>query len=204
MGAVEELRPKPARHHPIEAHAIENLRYIRETMESAASFTAVPGWGGFAIGLTAVIGGVIAARQERTLYMLETWMAIGVVALLIGLVAIHLKSRRYEEPLDTPPARKFALGFAPPLLAGALLTLVFVQLRVLDPLPGVWLLLYGTGVITGGMCSVKPVPVMGLSFMVLGAVALFLPAASGSWLMVAGFGGLHIVFGLWIARRYGG
>jgi len=204
MAILHQLDPKEPRHVPIHSHAIDNLRYIRETMERAGSFTAVPGWGGVAIGVAGIIGGLLAAGQPDEARLLVVWGATGIVAVLIGLVTMQLKSRRVEEPLTTAPARKFALGFAPPLLAGALLTLLFLRAGPLDAVPGVWLLMYGTGVMAGGAFSVKPVPVMGLCFMSMGAVALFAPPEWGNWLLTAGFGGLHVGFGLWIARRYGG
>jgi len=114
------------------------------------------------------------------------------------------KARRAETPLLTGPGRKFALSYSPPILVGVLLTVVLYRAGMTDALPGTWLLLYGTGVVTGGAFSVKAVPVMGLCFMLLGAVALFASASLGTYLMAAGFGGLHIIFGIIIARRHGG
>ena len=70
-------------------------------------------------------------------------------------------------------------------------------------LPGTWLLLYGTGVVTGGAFSVRVIPAMGLAFMALGILGLAVPE-TGQTLMVVGFGGLHLGFGAIIAWRYGG
>jgi hypothetical protein len=90
------------------------------------------------------------------------------------------------------------------MVTGTVLTLVLFRLGVPGVLPGIWLLLYGTGVVSGGAASVPVVPTMGACFMLAGALALFLPAASGDLLLAAGFGGLHILFGTIIAVKYGG
>lgn len=183
---------------------MDNLRFIRETMESAASFTAVSGWGQVAAGIIGLAAAAVAAQQETFRAWLLAWLVAAVLSLLISGWAISRKARRSKMPLFSGPARKFMLSFSPPLLVGALLTTVLARAGYYEIIPGALLLLYGTGVITGGAFSVKVVPVMGLGFMLLGAAAVFCPAEWGNWLMAAGFGGLHLIFGVIIARRYGG
>lgn len=173
-------------------------------MQRAGEFTAVPGWGGVAMGFTAIAAALIASRQTSPGAWLSTWLIEALVALAIALPAAAHKAHRANMPLFSGPGRKFLLGFAPPLLAGALLTFVLFRAGGVAALPGVWLLLYGTGVVTGGAFSVRVVPVMGACLMALGAAALFLPAHWGDGLMAVGFGAVHIGFGGWIARRYGG
>lgn len=189
---------------PINAHAYDNLRYIRETMERAGSFTAVPGWGGMWMGLTALVAGVVAAAQPTPERMLAIWVGGAPLGLAIGIWAIARKAQAARMPLLSGPGRKFGLSLSPPILAGALVTLALYRAGLTAVIPGVWLLLYGAGVVTGGAFSVKVVPVMGLCFMLLGAAALFSPAGWGNVFLMAGFGGLQIAFGLIIARRYGG
>ncbi|HEX8845014.1 MAG TPA: hypothetical protein VF791_10240 [Pyrinomonadaceae bacterium] len=184
--------------------AMDNLRFIRETMERASSFTAVPGWGGVLMGVTALAASLIAAQQATRSLWLATWVGEALLALVIGGWAMDRKARRAETPLLSGPGRKFALSYAPPILVGVLLTVVLYRAGMVSALPGVWLLLYGTAVVTGGAFSVKIVPLMGVCFMLLGALALFTPAAWGNYLMAGGFGGLHIIFGIIIARRHGG
>jgi hypothetical protein len=184
--------------------AMDNLRFIRETMERASSFTAVPGWGGVLMGVTALAASIIASQQTTRNLWLATWVVEALLALIIGGWAMDRKARRAETPILTGPGRKFALSYSPPIFVGMLLTLVLLRAGAANSLPGTWLLLYGTGVVTGGAFSVKIVPVMGLCFMTLGAIALFAPPAWGNYLMAAGFGGLHIIFGIIIARRHGG
>ncbi len=185
-------------------HAMDNLRYIRETMERAGEFTAVPGWGGVAMGCIAVAGGFLAGRQRHPELWLAIWIATAALGLCIGLLAMLRKARAAGDELFAAPGRRFALGFAPPLAAAVLLTVVLVRAGLPAALPGLWLLLYGAGVVTGGAYSVRVVPVMGLCFMATGVVALFAPSGWGNWLLIAGFGGGQILFGAWIARRYGG
>jgi uncharacterized membrane protein YjfL (UPF0719 family) len=184
-------------------HAADNLRFIRDTMERAASFTAVPGVGGVLIGITAVIAGATAAPLSA-LQQFGIWCAEALVAAVIAFVAVKRKSQRLKMSLQTRAARRALLSFIPPLLAGAVLTLVLVRMNQFGILPPLWLLLYGAAVVTGGAFSVRIVPVMGLCFMLMGGIAAICPGAWGNSFLVAGFGILHIAFGTEIARRHGG
>jgi len=187
------------------AHAAADLRFIRDAMARATEFTAVPGWGGVLMGVTAIVTSVVAGAGDHTVRWVLVWIADAVVACAIAMTAIVLKARRSGAPLSAgSPALRFALAFAPPMTAGIALTPVFVAAGLISRLPGCWLLLYGAAVASGGAFSVRVVPMMGLSFMALGVAAFAAPAAWGNWMMAAGFGGLHMIFGFVIARRYGG
>lgn len=183
---------------------MDNLRYIRETMERATAFTAVSGWGLVIVGGTAIAAAMLASRVSSLDTGLVVWLAEALIALAIAGGASVQKARASKMPLFSMPGKRFALSFSPPMVVGALLTAVLYRAGLSSALPGTWMLLYGTGIVTGGAFSVKVVPVMGLCFMAVGATALFLPASWGVGLMVAGFGGLHILFGIIIVRRYGG
>jgi hypothetical protein len=183
---------------------MENLRYIRDAMERASSFTTVSGLGQAALGITALPAAWIAGRQPTLGAWILVWTADAFLAVAIAMYTIGRKCRDAGVPMFSGPPRKFALSFAPPVLAGAVLTLVLFRAGLRQPIPGAWLLLYGTGVVTGGAFSVRIVPVMGIAFMLLGAAALFAPPSWGNSLLAAGFGGLHILFGLLIARQHGG
>lgn len=197
-------RPRPLRSPALDPHALENLRFIRETMERSTSFTAVPGKGGVAMGVTALLAAGIATLTTTSEMWLATWALAALVALAIGMGAMSLKARAANLPIFSGAGRKFALSLSPPLLAGAFLTVALYHQGLIAPLAGMWLLLYGVGVVTAGAFSVRVVPLMGLCLMVLGAAALFSPAAWGTAYLAAGFGGVHILFGFIIARRYGG
>lgn len=203
MTESPKLPPSMASPQPLADRALDNLRYIRATMERAGSFTAVPGWGMVAIGTSALAASYIAARQVSFLDWLVVWLVEAMLALAIGGWTMVRKSRAANDPILTGPGRRFGLSFLPPVAVGALLTVALYLGGDRRLIPAVWLLLYGTGVVTGGAFSVPVVPVMGVGFLALGGAALFAAGAT-NWLLAAGFGGLHIVFGLWIARRYGG
>lgn len=182
----------------------EDLRFIRDTMERSAAFTAVSGWGQVLLGATALAAAALAARQASSFAWLRVWLGEGLLGAAIGLLACTWKANRKGLPLFSGPARKVALGLAPPLVAGAMLTFLLFRSGMQAAIPAMWLLLYGAGIMTGGAFSVPIVPVMGLCFMLLGGLAALGPVAWSNWFLAAGFGGLHIVFGFLIARRHGG
>ena len=189
---------------PLSDRALDNLQFIRSTMERAGSFTAVPGWGMVGVGITALAATWLAARQSRDAQWLAVWLGEAVVGVIVGGAAMVRKARVANDPLLSGPGRRFGLSFLPPIVVGALLTIALHRVALFTLMPGMWLLLYGTAVATAGAFSVRIVPLMGMLFMGLGAAALFAPAGWWPWFMAAGFGGLNIAFGLIIARRYGG
>jgi hypothetical protein len=200
MGSLRPIRPDLT---PLHSHALDNLQFIRDTMERATAFTAISGWGLVAVGLTALGAAWLATGQPRPVW-LAIWLGEGLLAFLIAGMATVRKARRSKAPLFAMPGKRFALSFSPPMLVGALLTAVLSAGGVYGLLPGTWLLLYGTGIVTGGAFSIRVVPVMGMCFMLVGAGALLVPVPWEPWVMAAGFGALHVVFGVVIARRYGG
>lgn len=196
--------------------ALQDLSFIRKTMEGAAAFTDVPGWGLVACGTIALATAPLAARQPTPERWLGLWFSAAVVAAVVGSWMMFRKMRQRvgsDQPLlVSVPARKFLLSFWPTILTGALITFALIDPFVpgitasltARVFPGLWLLLYGLGVTTAGAFSIRAVPLMGLGFITLGAIALFVPALDGDLMMALGFGALQVVFGVRIARRYGG
>jgi hypothetical protein len=204
MAPAEPIRTSRREPIPIDLRAADHLRYIRETMQRAGEFTAVPGWGGVLMGFTALAAALLASRQTTPRAWLAIWLVEALVAFAIAAPAAAHKAHRANLPLLSGPGRKFLLSFAPPLVVGALLTFVLFRAGAVAALPGLWLLLYGAATVTAGAFSVRIVPVMGTCLMVLGAAALFAPAHWGDVFMAAGFGAVQIGFGGWIARHHGG
>lgn len=196
----QPISESPALH----ARAMADLRFIRETMENVSSFSAFSGWGLILIGAVATACGIVAARQPTPLRWLMAWVAAAAVSALIGAYSTARKTRTAHQPLIPGPASKFALSLAPAVVSGALLTGALERAERFDLLPGTWLLLYGAGLVAAGAWSVRVVPVIGITFMGLGAVGLLLPLQWSNWLLIVGFGGLHVAFGMIVGRKHGG
>lgn len=187
-------------------HAVDNLRYIRQTMERAGSFTSIPGWGGFLVGVTALVTTAIAEplTAGRPRDWLNLWLVEALIASAVGWIAMVLKGKRASVSLTNGVARRFFIAYFAPLVGGAVLTLALWRAGAFQPMPSVWLVLYGTAFVSSGAFSLRVIPVMGGCFMAFGLIAAFLPLSLGNLVLGAGFGGLHIIFGLIIARHYGG
>lgn len=219
-----DRRPLTREDHPVRpaGQAASQLRFIREMMARTGEFTAVPGVGGIAMGCTALVAAYLAEQQATPVGWMRVWTLEAMLGFVVGATAIWWKASRHSIPLLSGQGRKFLLCLAPAIAAGMALTLAiygfdvgpteefFVRRGRIDAtatlklLPGLWLLLYGAGVVSAGVFSVRPVPLFGACLMMTGIVALLTPAAWGNLWMAVGFGGLHIVFGIVIAQRYGG
>ena len=182
---------------------MDNLRFIRETMEQAAAVTAVSGWGIVAAGVVALVAAAIA-EMTAPQWWLHVWLAAAVVAAALSLLAILRKAQRAHIPLFSGPGKKLLLAFSPAMGTGVLMTIALVRADAVLLLPALWLLVYGGAVMAAGTFSVRAVPIMGACFLALGAVALVAPSSWGDGLLAAGFGIVHLVFGTFIARRHGG
>lgn len=207
MGKVQAIRQEDFEtREPINIgdRAVDNLQFIRETMESSKVFTSVPGYGGILMGATAVGAAFVAGAQVYVRNWLIVWLVEAVLAFLIGLLALWQKSKIAKTPLVSAPAKKFALSFSPPLICGIVITFGLWRFGHFEAMIPVWILVYGAAVVCGGAFSVKAVPIMGWCFIALGAIAFALPAGFGNLMMALSFGVLHIVFGGIIARKYGG
>ena len=202
MSVTEATPPKEPIPQSLHDQALDNLRYIRATMEGAEGFTGVSGWGEMLVGATALVATAVTAAFPSA--WLNIWSIELGVAIVISVISMLRKANATGVSLLSKSFRRFALGLVPPLVAGAAVTVLFFRIDMTDYLPGVWLLAYGTAVMTGGAYSVGVVPVMGGCFGVLGLAALFSPLHWGPYFMAVGFGGLHILFGFLIRRRHGG
>lgn len=184
--------------------AIDNLQFIRETMERSTVFTSVPGYGGIFMGATAIAAAVIANMQPIIRDWLTVWLMEAFLACGIGFFAMWQKSKITKNPLISAPAKKFALNFFPPILCAIFITLGLWRFGHFEVMIPVWILLYGAAVVCGGANSVRIVPIAGWCFIALGAIAFFLPAGMGNAMMGLSFGVLHIVFGAIVAWKHGG
>jgi hypothetical protein len=204
MAAVRPIRTESVEPVGLHTQAMDNLRFIRNAMESAGSFTAVPGHGGMLMGATALFAAFAAHLSASPAAWLRVWMGEAVLALVIGLVFSHRKATRTSTPLLSKPFRRFVLAVAPAVFVGAILTFVLYRQGSAQLIPAMWLLLYGAGITSGGAFAVRVVPVMGMSFLALGAFAALTPPRFADAILAVGFGLFHIAFGWVIARRYGG
>ncbi len=184
--------------------AMESLEFIRTTMARSAPFTAVSGAGGIAMGVLAIVAVLVGRTAATDDAWLATWIGSAAIAVPVGFVLMRAKARRHDLALWSAAGRRFAQGFMPAIVAGAVLTFALVRIGAIDLVPAMWLLLYGAGVLAGSSSSVPALAWMGALFMVLGGASLFTPAEWRDLWLGAGFGVLQMAFGIYIARNHGG
>jgi hypothetical protein len=189
---------------PIDSGAVENLRYIRSTIEAAHTFTTVPGKGCVAMGVTALAAVGLESIPALAPFWLEVWLAAAIIACGAALWFMEQKARAQGLSLRRAVARRFFMTLAPAFLSGAILTTALAGHVDREIITGMWLLLYGAGLSACGLFAIPAVFTAGLAFMGLGAATLWLPPGSAHVVLALGFGGVHLALGATIVRNHGG
>jgi hypothetical protein len=187
--------------HEDRRHAEDTLSYIRDTMHSATTSTAVSGWGLIAVGVTGLVASWIDLQVPATAPM-RVWIPAAIVGLTVSAIGNGAKARKLGVPLWTGSFRKMVWGLTPALIVGTFLTLALAEdVRVL--IPGMWLGVYGAGVTAAGAFSVRAFRALGVMMIALGGLALWRPDL-GLLLLAIGFGFVHAAVGVFIVARHGG
>src|SRR5712675_1054309 len=111
---MDRLRPpRSAQHLSLATRASEDLRLIRQTMERAASFTALPGWGGVLMGVVALGAAPLAQAAATRGAWLQIWLAAALLAFGLGGTDMLRKARAQRASLVSAPASRFFLTLLP-------------------------------------------------------------------------------------------
>ena len=197
-------RPRRIEPTPIDSGALENLRYIRSTIEAADTFTTVPGKGCIAMGITAPAAVGVESIPQLAPHWLGIWVAAAAVACGTALWFMEQKEHPQGLSFRRAVARRVFMTLAPAFIAGAILTAALAGQVDRELMTGMWLLLYGTGLAACGLFAIRAVSTAGLAFMALGTATLWLPPGSAHIVLALGFGGIHLALGANIVRHHGG
>ena len=148
---------------------------------------------------------LFAAGSRIDNLWLATWIGEAMISFCIAAWAVHRKASRAAIPLLSKPGRKFALSFSPPMIAGVLLTIALYRAGLTAPAPRRLAAALRRGGHERGRFLREDRSRDGHSASCSAAPARYFPRSPwANAYMAAGFGGLHILFGLVIARRHGG
>ncbi len=196
------------------------MQEIQRIMERATLFTLLPGTAAVIGGLLVLAGCAVSYAMIRSLDFAEIlhlplehqaafcvmWFAVGVLGVLVEVVLTSRAAARQQLVPPDRPMRVAAFSLTPSVIVAMVLTFKFLipveprpeEIRYIVP---VWMMLYGTGVYTAGLFSIRPPRILGLTFLALGVVALLAVPQYGVVSAAVSFGLLHIVFGFYVLGK---
>ncbi len=189
--------------------ALERIEEIRALMARSGEYRHLSGWA--AIATAALTGGgcfaslALGARftpVDDPARLAAVWGAVLAVGIVVNVAFTIALAKARGESAWSPAARQMVGGLLPGLLSGAILTVFLFVERRFDALPGTWLVCYGAGLMGASLFAPWELRWAGLSFLLAGGAALFLLLAHSLLAMGALFGGLHVLFGLYVLWRY--
>ena len=207
--------------------SLETLYEIRNIMERSVRFISLSGWSGIWAGLTA-IAGAYAAYQWLTPdilshnFMVQPVSQKGdafcfcganlyrplILAVTIFIVALagayYFTMRKVKAQGGTlwnTASRSMFKAMAMPLIAGAIFCLGFMEYGHGIYLAPACLIFYGLALYNGSRYTLSEIRYLGMLEMLLGCICLFMPGY-GLYFWTAGFGLLHILYGIIMWNKY--
>jgi len=180
--------------------AERTLEVIRMLMERGTRYTHVCGSSGIAAGLITLGGCAVLASgrlpYDRVTSFVATFAVVFVASFLANVYFTFRMARQNHEPVWSRTARTVTLAFLPNFVAAIVLSGVLIREGRLDLLPGLWMLLYGCGELAISFFAPLSILVLGLAFVLAGAVSLLFFRGHEVLMMGLSFGGIHLAYGL--------
>ncbi len=197
-------------------NGLKEVAEIRSMMERSTKFLSLSGLSGIGAGIVALVGwgwassylksrfpaGNEAAvnHEEILVFMLASGLVI-VGALAVAMFFSWRLARKRGLPIWNITARDVVLALLSPLTSGGVFSLILVRQSLYGLIPSAMLLFYGMALVNAGKYTVHDIRILGLSEVLLGLAAGLLPDLA-LWFWAAGFGLLHILYGIVMYLKY--
>ncbi len=206
--------------------SLEAIHDIKKMMERSSRFISLSGLSGVAAGICALVGAALAwpyiyngkevsmypeaslilafAHDPRVIFTLwPFWIAMGtlVAAVLFAFLFTWRKSKQQHVKIWDASARRMVINLAIPLMAGGILLLKLIIMGIVSLLTPVTLIFYGLALVNASKYTLGEIRYLGYCQLLLGFINLWFPE-EGLYFWAAGFGLLHIVYGLYMWKKY--
>jgi len=189
-----------------------NIKTIREIMERSTRYTNFSGFSGIIAGLLALCGcGVslwIAGDQkwgnDPITYMV-IWGIVFIAAVTQDFLFASRKAKNNGDKLLNPASIMVIKSVLPGIALALALSIKGIVTKDWNTIPVYWTLCYGVADYAAGAFSVPEVRTFGLAQLITGIIGLFVVTnwTSCMFLIALSFGLYHILFGIFILRKYG-
>jgi hypothetical protein len=192
---------------------IRDIAEIRSMMERSSRFLSLSGWTGILAGVYALAGAYIAWKflnfnPDGFTYSTGSpgnLLLLGLIVLALALgTAIadsFRKARARGEKAWNITSKRLLASMAVPLVTGGILVLILFVQDMHGLIAPVTLLFYGLALFNAGRYTYKEIKIFGLAEITLGLISSYFIGYS-LLLWAAGFGVVHIIYGVYMFYSY--
>lgn len=211
-------------HQPLEA-----IQDIKRMMERSSRFISLSGWSGVSAGICALIGATVTYFRlrafvsayfnermadfegrlpgrnvaETSFYHDLIWIALltFVAAAVTAFFFTYLRTRKQGVPIWDRTVQRLAWNTILPMAVGGLFILRAMELEYYRLVAPGCLIFYGLALVNASKYTLGEIRYLGYGQLVLGLINLWV-LDYGLYFWAAGFGVLHILYGVLMWRKY--